>query len=371
MRLSAESNPEPAINVLRRTRLNPEKTPPPKGESTAVKKNLWIPCLLLLLIFTVLMSLTLGKYEITMGEIFQFLAAWTGMGSLEREKYTLLSNILLDIRLPRIVAAALIGSALSVSGAAFQAMFINPLVSPGLLGVLAGASFGAALGMIVSESWFAVQAGAFTCGFAAVIAAVGIARLYRGDRLLMLILGGIISGALFTSLLSIVKYVADPYDQLPAIVYWLMGGLSLADGKTVTLVSFPIVGGILCLLFFSRHLNILSMGDDEAKSLGINVSRLRMLLIFFATLISALTVVIGGLIGWVGLIIPHVARMLVGPDNRLLMPVAALIGATYLIAVDDVARLIFTVEIPLGIVTSLMGIPFFTLVLKNARKGWA
>jgi len=336
-----------------------------------VKKNIWIPGLAALLIITVLLSLTLGKYEITLREILDFLAASAGIGSLDQQKYALLSNIMLDIRLPRIAAAGLIGSALSVSGAAFQAMFINPLVSPGILGVLAGASFGAALGMIVSSSWFAVQSGAFLSGFLAVLIAVGIARLYQGDRLLMLILGGIISGALFTSLLSIVKYLADPYNQLPAIVYWLMGGLSLADGRTVALVSIPIGTGILSLILFSRFLNILSMGDDEAKSLGINVPRIRMILIFFATLISALTVVIGGLIGWVGLIIPHVARMLVGPDNRILLPAAALIGAIYLIAVDDVARMLFTVEIPLGIVTSLMGIPFFILVLKNARKGWA
>jgi len=336
-----------------------------------LKKDFWIPCLVFVLVFIILFSLTLGKYEISLGEIFQYLATAAGAGSMDEGKYALYSNILLDIRLPRIIAAALIGSALSVSGAAFQAMFINPLVSPGLLGVLAGASFGAALGMIVSNSWFAVQSGAFVCGFLAVFIAIGIARLYHGDRLLMLILGGIISGALFTSLLSIVKYVADPYNQLPAIVYWLMGGLSLADGRTVMYVSFPICGGILLLILFSRFLNILSMGDDEAKSLGINVTRIRIALIFFATLISALTVVIGGLIGWVGLIIPHMARMLVGPDNRILLPVSALVGAIYLIAVDDVARLLFTVEIPLGIVTSLMGIPFFILVLKNARKGWA
>ena len=335
-----------------------------------MKKSFLIPGLVFLLVFSILLSLTLGKYEITPGEICRFLVSSAGLGSMDEARHSLLSNILLDIRLPRIIAAALIGAALSASGTAFQAMFINPLVSPGLLGVLAGASFGAALGMTVSSSWFAVQCGAFLCGFLAVLIAVGIARLYHGDRLLMLILGGIISGALFTSLLSIVKYVADPYNQLPAIVYWLMGGLSLADGRTVVLASIPICTGILLLLLFSRFLNILSMGDDEAKSLGINVTRIRMALIFFATLISATTVVIGGLIGWVGLIIPHIARMLVGPDNRILMPVAALIGAIYLIAVDDLARLIFTVEIPLGIVTSLMGIPFFILVLKNARKGW-
>ncbi len=337
----------------------------------SVKMNFRIPFLIFLLVCTALLSLTLGKYEVTLNEIVRFFAASAGMDTMDGDRYALLRNILLDIRLPRIVAAGLIGAALSVSGAAFQSMFINPLVSPALLGVLAGASFGAALGMIVSDSWFVVQSCAFVCGFAAVLVAVGIARLYQGDRLLMLILGGIISGALFTSLLSIVKYLADPYNQLPAIVYWLMGGLSLADAGTVYPASLPIGAGILCLLLFSRYLNILSMGDDEAKSLGINVGRIRMILIFFATLISALTVVIGGLIGWVGLIIPHVARMLVGPDNRVLMPTAALIGAVYLIAVDDVSRLLFSVEVPLGIVTSLMGIPFFVLVLKNARKGWA
>jgi iron complex transport system permease protein len=186
----------------------------------------------------------------------------------------------------------------------------------------------------------------------------------------MLILGGIISGALFTSLLSIVKYLADPYNQLPAIVYWLMGGLSLAHGRTVLFASIPIGLGILVILMLSPQLNVLSMGDDEAKSLGVNVGAVRLTLIFFATLVSTLTVVIGGMIGWVGLIVPHVSRMLVGPDNRLLIPVCALIGALYLLAVDDLSRLIFSVEIPLGIVTSLVGIPFFAFVLRNARKGW-
>jgi iron complex transport system permease protein len=336
-----------------------------------VKKNsLWVPCLLLLLLFAIIVSLTLGKYPLSLGEIFHFLSASCGLGSMDGQKSELYKNIIVDIRLPRILAAVLIGAALSVSGAAFQSMFINPLVSPSLLGVLSGASFGAALGMIVSSNWFAVQSSSFLFGFFAVLLSVGIARLYRGDRLLMLILGGIISGALFTSLLSIVKYVADPYNQLPAIVYWLMGGLSMADGRTVLFTSIPIGIGVLVILILSPYLNILSMGDDEAKSLGVNVTAIRMTLIFFATLISALTVVVGGMIGWVGLIIPHVARMLVGPDNRLLLPVSALIGALYLVGVDDVSRLLFSVEIPLGIVTSLVGIPFFALVLKNARKGW-
>jgi len=289
---------------------------------------------------------------------------------MDSQRAAILHNILVDIRLPRILAAVLIGAALSVSGVAFQSMFINPLVSPSLLGVLAGASFGAALGMIVSNNWVVIQSSSFLFGLLAVLLSVGVARLYRGDRLLMLLLGGIISGALFTSLLSVVKYLADPYNQLPAIVYWLMGGLTMVDGKTILYVSLPIGIGVLVIVLLSPYLNVLSMGDDEAKTMGVNVSLIRMTLIFFATLISALTVALGGMIGWVGLIIPHVARMLVGPDNRLLLPVGALLGALYLVFVDDLSRLIFNVEIPLGIVTSLVGIPFFALVLKNARKGW-
>ncbi|APG24827.1 FecCD family ABC transporter permease [Syntrophotalea acetylenica] len=334
--------------------------------------RLWLPgalCLLLLGLVTV--SLSLGKYPVSVYEILLFFRQQvTGAAALGPERYDLLRNILWEIRAPRIAAAVLIGAALSTSGAAFQSMFINPLVSPGLLGVLPGASFGAALGMLLSRGWFGVQFCCFAGGLLAVGIAIGIARLYRGDRLLMLILGGIISGSLFTSLLSIVKYLADPYDTLPAIVYWLMGGLSMTDSHTVLWISIPVLSGIAGLLLMARYLNVLSMGDEEARSLGVNVSLIRFWLIFFATVISALTVVVGGLIGWVGLIIPHIGRMLVGPDNRTLLPVSALLGALYLVLVDDVSRLLLDIEIPLGIITALIGIPFFILVLKNARKGW-
>lgn len=332
----------------------------------------WLPALLaLLLLGAVLVSLSLGKYPIAMQEILLFmrqqLLGWPGMTP---ERYALLRNILWEIRAPRVAAAVLIGAALSTSGAAFQSMFINPLVSPGLLGVLPGASCGAALGMLLSRGWFGVQLYCFAGGLLAVGIAIGIARLYRGDKLLMLILGGIISGSFFTSVLSIVKYLADPYDQLPAIVYWLMGGLSMADSTTTLAVSIPILIGLGGLMFMARYLNVLSMGDEEAVSLGVNVRLIRAWLIIFATVISALTVVVGGLIGWVGLIIPHIGRMLVGPDNRKLLPVCALLGGLYLVVVDDVSRLLLDVEIPLGIITALIGIPFFILVLKNAKKGW-
>ncbi|QGY40512.1 iron chelate uptake ABC transporter family permease subunit [Pseudodesulfovibrio cashew] len=316
-------------------------------------------------------SMTMGNYPISYEEVGRVISHHIfSTDGVDAARQQLLSGVLFEIRAPRLIAAALIGAALSVSGAAYQAMFVNPLVSPGILGVLPGASFGAALGLLVADSTLGVQVMSFTGGVLAVGLALLLARFYDGDKVMMLILGGIISGSLFTSLLSIVKYTADPTDQLPAIVYWLMGGLSLADMNTVAATAPPVLIGIACILLMSRHLNILSLGDEEAKSLGVNVRLIRLCLIFLATVVSALTVAVGGLIGWVGLVIPHIGRMLVGPNNAILLPASALIGAIYLVVVDDVARMLLDVEIPLGIITSLVGIPFFSLVLKNTRKGW-
>lgn len=332
-----------------------------------------LPLLLSLagLLTIMVVSLCLGKYPLHLAEISSFFRQeWFGGALLSAERMELLRNLLLEIRLPRILAAALIGAALATSGAAYQAMFVNPLVSPSLLGVLSGASFGAALGMVFFKNWYEVQLASFLGGVVAVLVAVGLAKVYRISGTIMLVLGGVISGALFAALLSLVKYLADPYNQLPAIVYWLMGNLSLADRSTVLRVSLPICLGLGILMLSARKLNVLSMGDEEAAALGINVQRVRLLVIGAATLISALTVVIAGAVGWVGLIIPHISRMLVGPDNTTLLPVSALLGAGYLIVVDDVARLAFAFELPIGIVTALVGIPFFMLVLGNARKGW-
>jgi len=336
-----------------------------------MKRNLLFPALSLLLVLTVAFSMTLGKYPLMMSDITDFLLLKIfGIGSMDPERYNLLGSLLLDIRMPRILAAILIGASLAVAGSAFQAMFVNPLVSPSLLGVLAGASFGAALGMVFFKSWVAVQMATFLFGFLAVLISVGIARMHKGNTLLLLVLGGVISGALFTSLLSVIKYIADPYNQLPAIVQWLMGGLSLVDHKTLLAAGIPQVVSIVLVCLFSGYLNALSMGDEEARALGISVEWIRMLLIFLATLMSALTVVLAGMIGWVGLIIPHVTRMLVGPNNKVLIPASALIGAIYLIVVDDVSRMLFNVEIPIGITTSLIGIPFFAIILRKAKKGW-
>jgi iron complex transport system permease protein len=250
-------------------------------------------------------------------------------------------------------------------------MFVNPLVSPGILGVLAGASFGAALGMLVSENWFVVQIMAFGFGFIAVGFAILIGSMVTNSRsTVMLVLGGVISGSLFTSLLSIIKYVADPYSTLPAIVYWLMGSLSMAQLNEVFLIAIPISMSIIGMIFMSKYFDLMSLGDEEAKALGVNVKFIRIIAIILATLASSLSVVMTGIIGWVGLIIPHIIRMAVGPSHRLLIPLSAIIGAIFLLLADAVSRLALTVEIPIGILTSLIGIPIFIMVLKNARAAW-
>lgn len=329
------------------------------------------PLLIGVLLLTVLLSFSLGRYPVGPGEILRFLAFKLSGAPAAAQNPDHTAMILFHIRMPRVMGAMLVGAALSVSGAVLQAIFINPLVSPRLVGILAGASFGAALGTVLSLSWAAVQASASVFGIMGVLVAVGISRLYRGDGILLLVLGGIISSELFNSLFYLMKYLADPYSQLPTITYWFMGGFALADAGTVTVLSFPILAGIGILVLMSPHLNVLTMGEEEARSLGINAPLLRMVFLLTATVISSLTVAVCGMLGWVGLVIPHMARMLVGPDNRIFLPVTAVTGALFLLLVDDLSRLLFDVEVPLGILTALVGVPVFAAVLRNARKGWS
>ena len=323
-----------------------------------------------LLVLVSVVSLLWGQYPIDFSTFMGYIE-YRCFGGAENATYALLDNIILQIRLPRILLAILIGASLAVSGAAFQAMFVNPLVSPGILGVLAGASFGAALGMLISEQWYVAQVLAFVFGFVAVGVAVVIGGMVTNSRsTIMLVLGGVISGSLFTALLSVIKYVADPYSTLPAIVYWLMGSLTMADLSGVLLVSVPILLSIAGLILMSKYFDLLSLGDEEAKALGVNVPLIRMAAIVLATLASSLSVVMAGIIGWVGLIIPHIIRMAVGPSHRLLIPLSAIVGGIFLLLADSVSRLALSVEIPIGILTSLIGIPVFIIVLKNARAAW-
>jgi iron complex transport system permease protein len=324
--------------------------------------------LFILLVIIAVFSLSLGQYELSVSEIINFFLYKIGIGTIDNVQ--LMQNIIIEIRFPRIVSSILIGASLAISGVAFQSMFKNPLVSPGILGVLSGASFGAALGMIFFKEFLLIQASSFVFGIAAVFIALFISMFNKQNQLILLILGGVVSSAFFSSMLSITKYMADPYDELPAIVYWMMGSLALIDKQTIYVVSIPILLGIFLMIFLSKYLNILSLGDEEAKSLGINVKLMRFVIILIATFISAFTVVLAGMIGWVGLVIPHIARLLFGSNNIIIVPISALLGGIYLLIIDNISRTMFSVEIPIGILTSLIGIPFFAYALKNVKKGW-
>nr|WP_279576240.1 iron ABC transporter permease [Thiomicrorhabdus marina] len=313
-------------------------------------------------------SLSMGRYDFApLGSLAELLRHF---GWLSGKEDPMIVSILMDVRLPRVLAAMTIGAALAISGAAFQALFMNPLVSPGILGVLSGAAFGASLGILISEEIWVMQLLTFLFGLLAVGIALLLAKGELKQNMIILVLGGMITGALFSAFLSIIKYVADPYSKLPAITYWLMGSLANVNGDLLFWLLPIVLVGILILLLHGHVLNVLSLGDDEARTLGIAVEQKRMLIIVIATLLSALTVTLGGMIGWVGLVIPHIVRLVLGADNRILLPVSALLGAIYLLWVDNLARMAISIEIPLGILTALIGLPVFAWALKNAKKGW-
>jgi iron complex transport system permease protein len=323
------------------------------------------------LVAIVVFALTLGRYPVGLLDVASRLGAAFGWTTLDPDRLALLDRVIVEIRLPRIAAAVLVGAAISSSGSAFQAVFRNPLVSPGILGVLGGASFGAALGILLFGDWLLVQICAFAMGLVAVAVGAFLARLFGDGSMLALVLGGMISGAFFASALAIVKYVADPYEQLPAIVYWMMGSLGGVNWTQIDLAAGPILAGIALLAASGRALDALSMGDDEARALGVPVGLVRCLVIVAATLISALSVSLAGMIGWLGLVVPHVTRLLLGPANTRLVPASALIGAIFLVGADCLSRTLTQAEIPIGILTELLGIPIFVVVLGRARKGWA
>ena len=325
--------------------------------------------LALLLALCVTGSLLLGKYGFSASDYARYVTALLKGENLK--EYEVMHTLLLEIRLPRILACVLIGASLAISGAAYQAMFVNPLLSPSILGVLSGAGFGAAVGMFFKFNEYLIQLSTFGFGFLAVAVALGVSALYsRSGSVIVLVLGGVISGSLFTSLLSVLKYAADPNDALPAITYFLMGSLGFASKSFIQISILPMCAGVLLLALSGKYLNALSLGEEEAKSLGVNTARVKIFIILVATFVSALSVTIAGIIGWIGLIVPHVARFIFGADNRAVLASSAMIGAIFLLFCDSFSRLIFTFEIPIGIVTSLFGIPMFIIVLRRAKRSF-
>lgn len=313
-------------------------------------------------------SLFVGRYPVSPGEVVRILCAQ--VIPITHDWPNSAETIVVQIRLPRAILAMLIGAGLSVSGAAYQGMFRNPLVSTDILGVTAAAGFGAAVALLLSSSSVELQLVSFAFGLAGVGLTYLLARVYRSTPILMLVLAGIVVGAFFSALLSGIKYFADPESKLPAITYWLLGSLNGASVNSLAMVLPPIMIGCVGLMFTRWGLNVLAMGDEEASSLGVRTERLKGGIIVCTTLITAASVSACGIVGWVGLVIPHVGRMLVGPDHRVLLPTTLSIGATYLLFVDDIARTVSVGEIPLGILTALIGAPFFAYLLRKTQAPW-
>lgn len=315
-----------------------------------------------------LAAFAFGKYPISAAELLRsIIARLTGTDAGVPEAVEI---VIWNIRLPRVAAGMLVGAALAAAGAAYQNMFRNPLVSPDILGVSAGAGFGATLGIFFGWPLTAIQIIAFVCGLAAVGIVYGVSGLVRRhDPVLVLVLAGIAVGTLLNAGVSLLKILADPHSQqLSNIVFWLLGSLNGINSRDLaSAVPFVLIG-LAPMVLLRWRVNLLSLPDEEAAALGIEVSRLRLVLIVGATLATATVVSIAGIVGWVGLVVPHAARFLVGPNFSRLLPASILLGAGFVVATDTLARTLVVIELPLGIVTAVIGAPFFLYLLARTGK---
>jgi len=282
-----------------------------------------------------------------------------------------ITSIVFNIRLPRIIAAMLVGASLAIAGAAFQGIFKNPLVSSDILGVSAGSGFGACLVILLAAGNWMIQIFAFLFGMISVSITYLISKSYKTGDILVLVLCGVAISAFFNALISGAKFVADPYDKLPQIVYWLLGSLSAINMDNLLVITMPIFLGIIVLLLLRWKLNVLAMGDEEAQSLGINPQKFRAIIIVACTLVTSAAVSVSGIIGWVGLLVPHIARMIVGPDHKVLLPASLSIGASFLLLIDNISRTIIAIEIPIGILTAIIGVPIFLYLLRKGYSVWS
>lgn len=312
-------------------------------------------------------SLALGAYAIDPLEVCRILLA--RMTGHDLGVDAMAANLVWEVRLPRVLAAAMVGAGLSATGALFQGLFKNPLAAPDTLGVSNGAGFGAALAIVAGLSGFGTQLGAIAFGLTAVALAFFVVARGRASTV-TLILSGMLVGSLFSSLVALLKFVADPTEKLPQIVYWLMGSLSGA-GYGSLLAVLPLYLVFMGVLFLFRwKANVLSLGDAEARSFGIDVARDRSIIIASCSVVTALTVSISGIVGWVGIVVPHLARMLVGPDFRRLLPASISLGMCYLIAIDDLCRTVTALEIPIGVITGIIGAPLFLYFIYRRKVAW-
>jgi iron complex transport system permease protein len=309
------------------------------------------------------LAFAVGRYPVSPAEVLSALAGQAADPTV--------NTVVLQVRGPRVLAALLVGAALAAAGSAYQGMFRNPLVSPDILGVSTGAALGAVLGIFLSQDILMTQMLAFAGGLGAVGLVYGVGSRLRGhDPLLALVLTGVVIGTLLGSAIALLKYLADPYNQLPAITFWLLGSLASISPKDLAVAAPLALLGLAPMLLLRWRMNLLALPDDEARALGVDTRRLRTLVVACATLMTASVVAISGIIGWVGLLIPHAARLLVGPDFGRLLPLALLMGAGFLLAVDTLCRTLATIEVPPGVLTALIGTPFFLWLFALARRTW-
>ncbi|KZC15607.1 Fe3+-siderophore ABC transporter permease [Rhodanobacter sp. FW510-R12] len=313
-----------------------------------------------------MVSMGLGRYRLPIQTVIDVL--WSALANKASGYSPAIENVVLAVRLPRVLAAMLVGASLAGAGAAYQTLFRNPLASPAILGVSSGAGFGAALAMLLGGGALAVQGFSFAGGICAVGTAIFIAGHLGKDSALVLVLAGLVVSALFQALTSATKYLADPLDTLPTIVFWLLGSLGRVTASDLYFAAPFSALGIVALFLLRWPTQVLEAGDDEARTLGVPVRWLRVMLIVAATLMTAAAVSISGIVGWIGLLVPHLGRLMIGPAYARLLPASILLGAGFLLLVDDLCRSAFATELPLGIVTAILGAPVFVIILARARR---
>lgn len=334
-------------------------------KSSSKKQGLINTALFLILLLLILVCLCVGKYSISPGECLHIL--WGKPLHITPTWDSMDEKLLMGIRFPRVMATVIVGAALALSGAVYQGIFKNPLVSPDFLGVSSGACVGAAVAILLSLSSGLVQVFAFFGGIISVAFTVLIPQAMRSESNIMLVLAGIITGGVMTSVLGFIKYIADPETQLAAITYWQLGSFAYVDSRTIISILPLSIAAAVIVLAMSWWINVLSLGEQEAQTLGANVSLLRGVCIVCSTVLTAGAVCISGTIGWIGLVIPHFGRMLIGSDNRTLLPGCCFIGSIFMLLVDTVTRIIGPAEMPVSILTGLIGAPFFAWLLYRQR----
>jgi len=322
------------------------------------------------LVLGLFVAFTVGRYPVTLAELIEVLVSrLTGRATTVAPA---VENVVLLVRGPRVVAAVLVGGALAVAGTAFQGLFRNPLVSPDILGASSGAALGAVLGIYFSLGVIGIEGLAFAGGLVAVAAVYVIGSMpHSRDPILVLVLTGVVVGALLGAGVGLVKYLADPYNQLPAMTFWLLGSLAATTVSDLLPLTGPVAVGTIVLIALRWRLNVMSLPEDEARALGLATGPFRIAIVAAATLVTSASVATSGIIGWVGLVVPHLARALVGPDFPRLIPTAALLGGGYLLFIDTLARTAAPVEIPLGILTAVIGTPVFIWLLAGMQRTWS